>query len=96
MVEINESPQMLIMEGMRQLDELEVIEDRHGLKGAALKANFPLANPLKDLESDALDLFQLLMEETSYEELADRVSHDDLKVAEILDVLFKGKYVKIV
>ncbi len=93
-VEINESPQMLIMEGLRQLDELGVIVDKRGLRGAVLKANFPLANPLKDLDSEALDLFQLLMEETSYEELSSRVSHDDLKVAEILDVLFRGKYIK--
>jgi pSer/pThr/pTyr-binding forkhead associated (FHA) protein len=93
-VEINESPQMLIMEGLRQIDELEVILEKHGLVGAMLKANFPLANPLKDLDSEALDLFQLLMEETSYEDLTARVSHDDLKVAELLDVLFKGKYIK--
>jgi pSer/pThr/pTyr-binding forkhead associated (FHA) protein len=93
-VEINESPQMLIMEGLRQLDELGVIKDKRGLDGAVLKANFPLANPLKDLESEALDLFQLLMEETTYEDLTSRVSHDDLKVAELLDVLFRGKYIK--
>ena len=92
--EINESPQMLIMEGLRQIDELGVIEDKLGLRGAVLKANFPLANPLKDLDSEALDLFQLLMEETSYEDLSIGVSHDDLKVAELLDVLFRGKYIK--
>lgn len=91
---IDESPQMLIMEGLRQLDEMKVLVDKLGLAGAVLKANFPLANPLKDLESESLDLFQLLMEETSYEELLDQVSHDDLKTTQILESLFRGKYVK--
>lgn len=92
--EMNESPQMLIMEGLRQLDEQGVLVEKLGLVGSVLKANFPLVNPLKDLESDALDLFQLLMEETPYEQLLDRVSHDDLKTTEILEFLVKGKYIK--
>jgi hypothetical protein len=93
-IEIDESPQMLIMEGLRQHDESRVLIEKLGLSGAILKANFPLANPLKDLESDALDLFQLLMEETSYEELLDRVSHDDLRTTEIIAELIRGKYLK--
>jgi len=93
-IEMNESPQMLIMEGLRQHDERKALIDQLGLQGAVLKANFPLANPLKNLESEQLDLFQLLMEETSYEEILDRVTHDDLKTTQILAVLLKGKYLK--
>jgi hypothetical protein len=93
-IELDESPQMLIMEGLRQHDESVVLVDQLGLRGAILKANFPLANPLKDLASDELDLFQLLMEETAYEELLDRVSHDDLRTTEIISSLLKGKYIK--
>lgn len=92
--EMEDSTQMLIMEGMRQLDEQKLLMDKLGLQGAMLRVNFPLANPLKDLGSEELDLFQLLMQETSYEELLDKVSHPDLKTTEMLETLLKGKYIK--
>jgi hypothetical protein len=92
--EISDSTQMLIMEGMRQIDERRLLVERLGLEGALLRVNFPLANPLKDLQSEELDLFQLLMQETAYEDLLDKVQHDDLKTTEMLATLLDGKYIK--
>jgi hypothetical protein len=85
---------MLIMEGLRQDDEQKLIINNLGLEGARLRVNFPLANPLKDLGREELDLFQLLMQETTYEELLDKVQHEDLRTTEMLGILLKGKYIK--
>ncbi len=92
--ELNDSTQMLIMEGMRQIDEQKLLVDSLGLQGAMLRVNFPLANPLKDLGSEELDLFQLLMQETAYEELLDKVHHEDLKTTRMVETLLKGLYIK--
>jgi len=91
---INEPTEFLIMEGLRRLDEQQLIEKELRLPGSRLQFNFPLLHPLKKLNHEELDIFQMLYNPVPYEMLLDMSPYSDLETAQVLQKLIEQKYIK--
>ncbi len=94
MVELEESTDHLLLEGLRQLDELRRIEKDMPQGDASLSLSMPLTPALRDLTPDQLDLLQLIYNEGSLVAVMDKSTGSDLDTATgLLDLIKKG-YVK--
>lgn len=91
---IEEPPEFLIMEGLRRLDELNLIEKKFNFQGSKLVFNFPLLHPLKQLDEKQLDVFQMLYKPVDYETILDLSPYEDLETAQILTGLFEKNYIR--
>lgn len=92
LVELEESTESLLMEAMRQLDELKRLS--LPARETALEAAIPFARPLRELDGDALDVFQLVLEEGTVGAVLDRAPQSDLKAAQALRLLLDRSYVR--
>jgi len=91
---LTEPTEFLIMEGIRRFDEQNAIENELKLRNSKLEFSFPLPGPLKNLQGEELDIFQILYKPTPYELLLDLSPYEDLETAQIVKKLLEIKYIK--
>ena len=83
----------ILMEGLRQLDELQHIKEKLPPPEAKLVVVTPLEARLADLEPAELDVFQLVYNHGQLQAVLDHASDDDLVVATNIRELMKKKYI---
>ena len=93
--EITESTEALLMEGMRQLDELKRIENDLPPPGARLAVPTPLAGRLRDLPPEELDIFQLVLDHGSLQAVLDTYAGTDLEAYTHLANLLRREFVVV-
>ena len=91
--EIQDSTEALLMEGMRQLDELRRIEGELPGRDEALGLSAPLSAPLRDLQPADLDVLQLVINFGRLQAVLDRSPRTDLETAQTLLGLIQKEYV---
>ena len=91
--EIQESTEGLLMEGMRQLDEMNRIAHDLPSRDAALGLPTPLTPALKELQPPELDTLQLVLNHGTMQAILDRSPRTDLETAESLLKLIQKDYV---
>ena len=92
--ELQDSTEGLLMESMRQLDEIRRLEPELPDARAALAMPRPLTVNLKDLTPEQLDLLQLVHNHGSLNEVLDHSPLTDLDVYEGLFHLYENGYIK--
>jgi pSer/pThr/pTyr-binding forkhead associated (FHA) protein len=91
---IKQPTEFLIMEGIRRLDEQNALEKDMKLRGAKLQFAFPLPGPLKKLEQEEMDIFQMLYNAVPYELLLDMSPYEDLETVQVVKKLIDLKYIR--
>jgi hypothetical protein len=91
--EMQESTEALLMEGVRQLDELRRIEADVPPRAARLAVPTPLAARLRDLTPEELDTFQLVLDWGAVAAVVDKYPGTDLEANTALVSLLKRMYV---
>ena len=92
---INLPTEHILMEGLRQLDELRHKQDKLPSMDTRIAVISPLEKRLADLDEDELDVFQLALVRPTVQEILDRNILGDSDVANILLVLIRKKYVGV-
>jgi pSer/pThr/pTyr-binding forkhead associated (FHA) protein len=93
MIELEEPTEALLMEGLRQLDELRRIEKQMPKPDARLALAVPLTPPLRDLKPDRLDLLQLIHNVGVMQAVLDKGDGSDLDNAQGVLELLEKKYI---
>jgi pSer/pThr/pTyr-binding forkhead associated (FHA) protein len=91
--EITETTTSLMLEGMRQLDEIRMIEPKLPRHGARLSAAEPLPGNLRDLATEEIELFQLILHNGTLETVIDSFPGTDLEGYTCLLGLMKRGFV---
>jgi hypothetical protein len=94
MVEMEESTEALLMEGLRQLDEYKRLEKELPPKNTALMLTAPLAAPLRNLKPEELDILQAVVNWGQLQTILDRADHSDLETAQVLKMLLAKDYIR--
>jgi hypothetical protein len=95
MEEIQESTEALLMEGVRQLDEMRQLESKLPSLAASLAVPTPLAGRLRDLSPQQLDTFQLVLDHGQVQAVLDNYGGSDLDAATNLLELLKREFVVV-
>ncbi|MCP3065319.1 DUF4388 domain-containing protein [Myxococcus sp. K38C18041901] len=96
MVELDSSTEALLMDALRQLDELKRLQPSLPPPEAMLQLSVPLVPPLKELTPELLDVLQLVLNQGTLAGVLDRADADDVVTAEGLVHLLKREYVRII
>ena len=91
---IEMSTEALLMEAMRQLDEVRRLGPDMPPMAAQLALTTPLIPPLRDLSPDELDVLQLAHNYGHVETVLNKSLASDLETSEILVKLLKAGYLK--
>lgn len=94
MVELDTSTEALLMEALRQLDELRHLQRDLPASDATLSLAVPMTPPLRDLTPDELDVLQLVLNWGTLQGVLDHSPQDDLAVATGLVGLMQRDYVR--
>lgn len=89
------STEGLLMEGMRQLDELRRLGSDLPPMHAAVSPAMPMIPPLRDLASDELDVLQLAYNYGHIETVLNKSLASDLDTSVILVRLLKSGYLRV-
>ena len=95
MEEMKESTEGLLMEGVRQIDELAQLEHQLPAIDAALAVPTPLAGKLRELTPEELDAFQLVLDHGRMQALLDYYPGADLQAAQSLLGLMRREFVVV-
>lgn len=95
MEEVQESTEALLMEGVRQLDEMNELEKQLPDMQSALAVPTPVAGRLRDLSPDELDIFQLVLDHGQVQAVLDNYYGNDLDAAQHLLALMKREFVVV-
>jgi len=95
MEEIQESTEAILMEGMRQLDELRNLENKLPPYQSALAVPTPLAGKLRDLSPQELDIFQLVLDHGQVQAVLDNYYGTDLDAAQQLIGLMQREFIVV-
>jgi pSer/pThr/pTyr-binding forkhead associated (FHA) protein len=95
MEEIAESTESLLMEGVRQLDEVNHLMKDLPALDARLAIPTPLAGRLRDMTPEQLDIFQLVLDHGSMQEVLDNFAGPDLEAYQILLDMLKKEFVVV-
>jgi len=87
------SVQEILMESLRQLDELNAMADQLPPRSVGIAIPNPLVAPLRDLSPDELDIFQVAMHAPRFGTVLDRSPKSDLETAQLLKQLLDKGYV---
>ena len=93
--EIQEPTEALLMEGMRQLDEVRRLEPDLPAPGSRLAVPTPLAGRLRDLSPEELDIFQLVLDHGSLQAVLDTYGGSDQDAYNHLLALLKREFVVV-
>jgi Domain of unknown function (DUF4388)/Inner membrane component of T3SS, cytoplasmic domain len=91
--EITETTTSLMLEGMRQLDEIQILEPKLPRHGAQLAAAEPLPGNLRDLATEEIQLFQLILHNGLLETVIDSFPGTDFEAYTCLLGLMKRGFV---
>ncbi|MCX7944316.1 MAG: DUF4388 domain-containing protein [Deltaproteobacteria bacterium] len=90
-VEIDEDLDVILMEALRQRDELKKLSGQIPPLNRSLTLNTPISPPLKELKPDQLDVLQLIINYGQIKTVMDKSPLSDVDVAKtILFLLTKG------
>jgi len=92
--EITLSTEAILMEGMRQIDELRRLESSVPAANAHLSIPSPLLPALRDLSPNELDVLQLAFNHGHVEAVLNRSKVSDLETTEILVKLLQLNYLR--
>jgi len=92
---IDMSTEGLLMEGMRQLDEVRRLGPDMPPMGAQLSLAMPLIPPLRELSPDELDVLQLSHNYGHVQTVLNKSLATDLQTSEILVKLLKAGYLRV-
>lgn len=95
MEEMQESTEGLLMEGMRQLDEMRNLEGKLPPYDSALAVPTPLAGKLRDLTPQELDIFQLVLDHGQVQAVIDNYYGTDLEAAQCLVGLMQREFIVV-
>jgi pSer/pThr/pTyr-binding forkhead associated (FHA) protein len=93
--EIKESTEALLMEGVRQLDELRRIEAELPPRSSMLAMIHPLQPPLKELSPAELDAFQTVLNYGTLQAVLDKSTLTDLETAQSIVSLMQRGYIAV-
>lgn len=93
--EMQDSVEGLLMEGMRQIDEIRNMEHHLPPPGSPLAVPTPLAGRLRDLSPEELDVFQLVLDHGNLQKVMDHYPGSDLDCAAKLVTLMKREFVVV-
>ncbi len=93
--EINESIENLLMEGMRQLDEIMALGDDVPDLTAQLLINKPLVPPLRSLTPELLDTIQLVFNYGSVAKVLNKSLASDLETMQDIVYLIRNDYMTV-
>jgi pSer/pThr/pTyr-binding forkhead associated (FHA) protein len=93
--EIKESTEALLMEGVRQLDELRRIEAELPPRQTLLAMIHPLQPPLRDLSPAELDVFQTVLNYGTLQAVLDKTALTDLETAQAVLSLMQRGYIAV-
>jgi hypothetical protein len=85
----------LLVEGMRELDELRRVQPDLPARQAQLVLVAPLTVPLRALSPEELDVLQLALNHPSVQSVLDRASASDADTAVALASLVKRGYLRV-
>ncbi|PIE19881.1 MAG: hypothetical protein CSA65_00720 [Proteobacteria bacterium] len=91
--ELTESTEALLMEAMRQVDEIRRVDDDLPAPSATLSIVRPLETPLRDLEPEQLDLLQAVLNYGTMKAVIDRAPVTDLEAYEAVQELIKANVI---
>ncbi len=91
--EINESTEALLMEGMRQIDELERIEGQKPDPKSIYGLSTPMSAPLRELQPEELDILQLVHNYGQIQTVLDKSPLADLETYEHIIKLIESDYI---
>ncbi len=86
--------QSALMEGLRQMDELNLIKDQLPNLRARIRMETPLTAPLRTLSPEELDVVQLIINGGSFEQILNRSLASDLDTARVVLKLIESGYVR--
>ena len=92
LVELDSSTEGLLMDALRQLDELRRIGPELPPLKARLSVPRPLTVPLRDLKPETLDMFQTVLNHPTLQDTMDNSDADDVTVAAAVLELLKKQY----
>jgi pSer/pThr/pTyr-binding forkhead associated (FHA) protein len=93
--ELDEPLEMLLMEGMRQIDEIANLGPDLPDHNATLLVSQPLVPPLRELSPEELDVLQLVYNYGHMETVLNKSLAMDFETCSILLKLFRGNYVRV-
>lgn len=93
--EITEPTGSLLLEGVRQMDELSAFESVLPSLSAELRLAFPLPEPLRNLSPEELDLVQLVIEQVTLLKVLDAFPGSDLDAVVVLAGLLNRKILAV-
>jgi hypothetical protein len=92
---INMSTEHILMEGLRQIDEIRHMQRKVPPPDTVLSITNPLTSKLSDLSAQELDVFQLVFNHSTMGQVVDQAASTDLDATNILfDLIDKGFIVK--
>ncbi|HXI84545.1 MAG TPA: DUF4388 domain-containing protein [Verrucomicrobiae bacterium] len=91
--EITESTTSLMLEGLRQLDEIHILEPKLPRPGTRLKATEQMPGNLRDLATEEIQLFQLILHNGTLETVIDSFPGTDFEAYTCLLGLMKRGFV---
>lgn len=94
LVELEDSTESLLLEAMRQLDEVRRLELPS--RETNLAVAVPMATPLRELQAELLDMVQLVLEHGSVGGVLDRANGSDIDTAQLLKQLIDRDVVRAV
>ncbi len=96
MVELDESTEHLLMDALRQLDEIRRLQGSLPAFDQTLMISVPMQVPLRDLTPDELDVLQLLINWGTLQGVFDNAPQDDVTLATTAASLIDRGYVRSV
>jgi hypothetical protein len=94
MTELETSTEALLMDGLRQLDELKRIQKELPPVTSSLTLSMPLTPPMRELKPEELDVLQLVHNYGSFRGVLDHSEKDDVQAAEVLLGLIRREYIR--
>ena len=94
-LELDDSTEAIIMETMRQVDELRRIQTEAPPSTATLALAEPLLPPLSDLKREQLDVLQLVYNLGVIQDVLDQAPGTDYESYAILNDLLKSDYLRV-
>lgn len=92
--EVDASVQEVLMEGLRLLDEMNVMKEKLPPMTARVSIAQPLRGRLRDLSPEELDVFQAAMTETTMQGVFDAASGHDLDIGGVVQKLLKQGFIE--
>ncbi|MCP4498463.1 MAG: DUF4388 domain-containing protein [Deltaproteobacteria bacterium] len=93
MLEIGEQIDHLIMDGIRQMDEMKIIQDDLPELEDMLQVAKPLTAPLAGLNKNELEVFQLVFNNGFFQSVLDESPFTDLLTSQLVKKLVDGEFI---